>query len=72
MAATAGFATGLGGGPPWAVLVLTNGERMPVQAGLPKLQQLLSSSRCGRVGLKCADGWRWITLSDVTRVEPLH
>jgi hypothetical protein len=24
------------------------------------------------VGLKCADGWRWVTLSDVTRVEPLH
>lgn len=45
---------------------------MPVQAGLPKLEQLLASSRRGRVGLKCADGWRWITLSDVTRVEPLH
>jgi hypothetical protein len=51
--------------------VLSSGERMTVQTG-PKLQQLLSSSRCGRVGLKCADGWRWVTLSDVTRVEPLH
>jgi hypothetical protein len=45
---------------------------MTVQTGLPKLQQLLSSSRRGRVGLKCADGWRWVTLSDVARVEPLH
>ncbi len=72
MAATTGIATDSGSASPWAVLVLASGERMTVQTGMPKLQQLLSSSRCGRVGLKCADGWRWITLSDVKRVEPLH
>ncbi len=72
MAPTTGTATHFGSASPWAVLVLSSGERMTVQTGLPKLQQLLSSSRRGRVGLKCADGWRWVTLSDVARVEPLH
>ncbi len=71
MAPTTASATHFGSASPWAVLVLSSGERMTVQTG-PKLHQLLSSSRCGRVGLKCADGWRWVTLSDVTRVEPLH
>ena len=45
---------------------------MTVEGGLAKLEALMSSSRCGRVGLKCTDGWRWVTLSDVARVEPLH
>jgi hypothetical protein len=56
-----------------AVVTLATGERLAVETGLPRLQSLLAGGRCGRVGLKDGAGrWRWVSLADVTRVEPLH
>ena len=56
-----------------AVVTLASGERVAVETGVPRLEALLAGRRYGRVGLKDATGaWRWVSLADVTRVEPLH
>ena len=54
-------------------MTLADGERLAVETGLSRLEALLAGNRYGRVGLKEATGaWRWVSLADVKRVEPLH
>ena len=54
-----------------SVVTLHSGERVVVETGVARLQQLIDGPHPGRVGLRDDAGrWRWIAIADLADVEP--